>query len=123
MLSAEQIARAQVVSIANERGVAFDRTGNHAGPCLRRRAGAALCKTHGRAGVTFTLQPPGMPIKPRYAHVAIMSGTLTPLRDTLFGGSSQTWIYSASPTPPAYASAARARAVLTSAAAKDENNA
>ena len=46
MLSAEQIARAQAVDIgdvASERGFAFDRAGNHAGPCPQlRRQGQIL---------------------------------------------------------------------------------
>ena len=61
MLSAEQIARAQIVSIADI-------------------AGAALCKTHGRAGVIFTLQPPGVKVRTKHAHAAIMSGALLPAR-------------------------------------------
>ncbi len=57
MLSAEQIARAEAVNIGDvgsERGFAFDRAGNHAGPCPRCggkdrfsisiRKGAFLCR-------------------------------------------------------------------------------
>ena len=57
MLSAEQIARAEAVNIgdvASERGFAFDRAGNHAGPCphcggkdrfsISVRKGAFLCR-------------------------------------------------------------------------------
>jgi len=78
-------------------------------------AGAVLCKSHGRAGVSYTLQPPGTKVKTRYARAAIMSGALVPMRDGLFGHV-QTWVFATSPiapTPPARARAARARTALT----------
>ena len=57
----------------------------------RCRAGAALCKSYGPTGVRFSLQPPGVRIKPKYARAAIASGKLMAVRDGLFG-TSQTWI-------------------------------
>jgi hypothetical protein len=59
-------------------------------------AGAVLCKSHGRAGVSYTLQPPGTKVKTRYARAAINSGALTPLHDGLFADQTQTWVV----TPP-----------------------
>lgn len=87
---------------------------------IRCRAGAKLCKSYRRAGVIFTLQPPGVKVKTKHAHAAIMSGALVPMNDGLFGHV-QTWIADpTAPTPTVRARAARARLVSTSAA-KDED--
>jgi hypothetical protein len=59
---------------------------------IRCRAGAHLCKSYGRRGVMFTLQPPGVHIKPRYARKAIASEKLSPSRDGLFSNETQTWV-------------------------------
>ena len=55
------------------------------------RAGARLCRHHGRAGGTYTLQPPGLRVEPEHALAAIAGGALEPAGDGLFPGYSQSW--------------------------------
>ncbi len=57
----------------------------------RCRAGAKLCKGLGLAGPVYSLQPPGVRVKPRYALRAIASGKLVPARDALFLDNTHSW--------------------------------
>ena len=91
LLTDAEIASAQAINIcdiARERGVTFDRKGNHAGPCPRC-GGTVL--TMGARGAEFYVVPDGGRVRPADAQEIIQRTEIVVADSGLFSDTPQSW--------------------------------